>query len=96
MQNIFVSLLLATCLSACQSKQVEADMTNCAKLKVGMSREEVITIMGRPAAENPATDNLGTFLYYSEPHLASGPITIHLASSSVGYRVDYAECKGQE
>ena len=97
MRNIAVNVaLIAACLTGCQSKQVLADMANCAKVKSGMSPQDVQAIMGHSVTEHVPPGNLGMFLYYSEPRMASGPITIHFAKSGDRYRVDYAECKGQE
>ena len=89
-------VLTVACLSACQPHQAGVDMRNCAKIKVGMSRADVIASMGPPEAESPGTARDELFLYYSTPRLASGPIAVHLAKSKGGYLVDYAECRGQE
>ena len=97
MRNIAIGVaFIATCLMGCQPKQVEMDMASCAKVKIGMSRQDVVAIMGRSVTEQVAPENLGMFLYYSEPRLSSGPITIHLAKSGDIYRVDHTECKGQK
>ena len=97
MRNITVCVtLLAICLAGCQPKQVATDMASCAKIKAGMSPQDVIAIMGRSVTEHVPPGDLEMFLYYSEPRMASGPIAIHLAKSRDSYRVDYAECKGQE
>src|SRR5688500_19943390 len=97
MRHIVYAAIFASLLPACQPKQVESDRENCGHLKAGMSRADVVSVMGEPHAQNAADlaePNL--FLYYSEPRLASGPITVHLVDSGSGFRVDYLQCNGQD
>jgi hypothetical protein len=98
MQPILCAVLLSIPLSACQPKQVEADRTHCNQLKVGMSRDDVVAVMGRPGAQNLSNirGQNHLFLYYSEPRLASGPITVQFVDSGSGFHVDYLECSGQD
>ena len=82
---------------ACQPRQVRIDRANCERLKLGMSREDVVSVMGQPHDENvpePSGSSL-ILLYYSTPVLASGPITIWLEKGSRGHRVSRLECIGQ-
>jgi hypothetical protein len=97
MRHILCAALLSILLPACQPKQVEIDRANCNRLKVGMSHDDVVGTMGRPGGQNAS--NIGghsLYLYYSEPRLASGPITVHLMDSGSGFRVDYLQCNGQD
>ena len=97
MRTIVIGVVfVATCLTGCQPKQVVLDMASCAKVRVGMSRQDIVEIMGRSVREHLSPDKLEMVLFYSEPRMASGPITIHLAKSGDRYLVDYAQCKGQE
>ena len=87
MRHIVYAAVFVGLLSACQPKQVEIDRENCGRLKIGMSRADVVGVMGEPHAQNAAAlakPNLS--LHYSEPRLASGPITVHLVNSGSGFR----------
>jgi hypothetical protein len=97
MRTILCVAVISILLPACQPKQVEIDRDNCNRLKVGMSQDDVVAVMGRPGVQNASNirgPNL--YLYYSEPRLASGPITVHFVDSGNGFRVDYLQCNGQD
>jgi outer membrane protein assembly factor BamE (lipoprotein component of BamABCDE complex) len=69
------------------------DSRACQKVQPGMSKADVLALMGEPrwrASRVPGEEKL----YYRRQQLDSGPVEIHLKDQGAGYIAVYATCNG--
>ena len=96
-----IAFLAVSLLVACQPEQVRTDEVNCNRLFRGMPQREVESIMGSGGSTRTLEAELFADrvprleLTYSQPILASGPITVWLKDGGAGYQVEELWCHGQ-
>ena len=71
---LFSGVLLGAALSGCAYKEIERNQTNLARIRKGMTKEQVIAIMGEPVkGESYCSENV--FYYYTRQVWMDGLVT---------------------
>ncbi len=84
---ILLFFIIPSLLIACQSQQDVENFENCMKLKVGMTKEEVIYLMGDPLHSEykysqTFQDSVIFYTFKYDNPLASGGIEVYIHSKS--------------